>query len=64
MNTPSPPFDEWRARHFQELARHYRQYLRDVLDDEGFDIVNVEDFDWWTSREYEIAHREPDAADV
>jgi hypothetical protein len=47
------------VRHLHELTRYYRQYLRDVLDDEGFDITTVEDFDWWTGREYEIAHREP-----
>jgi hypothetical protein len=53
MDTPHQPFEEWRTRHLQELTRDYRQYLRDILDDDGFDITNVEDFYTWTRPEYE-----------
>jgi hypothetical protein len=56
MDIPRTPFEEWRTRHMQELIRDYRQYLRDVLDDAGFDIRHVEDFDAWTREEYELLH--------
>lgn len=59
MDTRQPPFEEWRTRHTQELMREYRQYLRDILDDDGFDIRHVEDYWTWTGVEYEILHREP-----
>ena len=59
MDIPRTPFEEWRTRQMQELIREYRQYLRDILDDDGFDIRHVEDYWTWTDREYEILHREP-----
>ena len=59
MDTLRTTFEEWRTRHTQELVREYRQYLRDILDDDGFDIRHVEDYWMWTDREYEILHREP-----
>lgn len=54
MDIPHGPFEEWRTRHLQELTRDYRHYLRDILDDDGFDITNVEDFYMWAGAEYEI----------
>jgi hypothetical protein len=59
MDTPRDTFEEWRTRHTQELVREYRQYLRDILDDDGFDIRHVEDYWMWADREYKILHREP-----
>ena len=56
MDIPRTTFKKWRTRHLQELKRDYRQYLADSLDDEGFDITHVEDFDAWTREEYEILH--------
>lgn len=59
MDRSHATFEEWRTRQEQELMRNYRQYLRDVLDDDGFDIRHVEDYWMWTGTEYEILHREP-----
>ena len=56
MDIPRTTFEEWRTRHLQELKRDYRQYLADSLDDDGFDITHIEDFDAWTREEYEILH--------
>jgi hypothetical protein len=54
MDNPHQPFEEWRTRHHQELTRDYRQYLRDVLDDDSFDITTVEDFYTWSRPEYGV----------
>jgi hypothetical protein len=37
-----------------DITSKPRQYLHDILDDDGFDIRHVEDFDAWTREEYEI----------
>jgi hypothetical protein len=63
MNPLPVSFDEWRTRHMQELVREYRHYVAKALDDAGFDIRHVEEFDAWTQAEYEILHRDADATD-
>jgi hypothetical protein len=62
MDIPRTTFAEWRTCHLQELKRDYRQYLTDILDDDGFDITHVEDFDAWTREEYELLHAYTDDA--
>ena len=63
METPPESFTEWRTRHHEELIQDYRQYLRDVLDDDGFDISTVEDFWTWARPEYEALHGMPEHGD-
>jgi hypothetical protein len=61
MHPPPLSFDEWRTRHLPELIQDYRHYLAEALDDPGFDIRHIEEFDAWTQAEYEILHRDADA---
>jgi hypothetical protein len=63
MHRPDISFDAWRTRHLQELVQEYRHYLADALDDPGFDIRHIEEFDAWAQAAYEIRYRDADAAD-
>jgi hypothetical protein len=63
MNIPPIPFDAWRTRHLPELIQDYRHYVAKALDDAGFDIRYIEEFDAWAQAKYEILHRDADETD-
>lgn len=35
----------------KEVEKAYRKYLQSCLEDEGFDITNIEDFETWVDVE-------------
>lgn len=63
MHPVALSFDDWRTRHLPELIQEYRHYLAEALDDPGFDLRHIEEFDAWTQAEYEILHRGADETD-
>lgn len=46
-------FDEWERRERAALIAAYRAYLRHVLDDDGFDETQTEDYWNWARVEFE-----------
>ena len=52
MNIPTAPFEAWEASHRRELLEQFRDYLRDIIDDAGFDLAQVEDYWTWAREEY------------
>lgn len=52
MYIPAMPFEAWETLHRSELVARFRDYLRDVIDDAGFDLTQVEDYQAWAREEY------------
>ncbi len=52
MDIPTVPFEEWEALHHSEISEHFRDYLRDAIDDTGFELTEIEDYWTWAREEY------------
>ena len=52
MDIPTTSFEKWEAVHRHELIEQFREYLRDVIDDSGFELTQVEDYWTWAREEY------------
>lgn len=53
MDIPSTSFEAWEAAHRIELMAQFREYVRDALDDDGFDLTWLEDYWTWAREEYD-----------
>ena len=59
MNPQKITFYEWEKELHKDLLILYRDYLRDtVMEDNGFDLTAVEDYDDWARQEYEQGIRD------
>ena len=45
-------FDDWESKERHNLITDYKDYLRDVLDDDNFDLTTIEDYWAWTRVEF------------
>jgi hypothetical protein len=52
MDIPTTSFAAWEAAHRGELVARFREYVRDALDDAGFDLTWIEDYWTWAREEY------------
>ena len=52
MDIPTTSFEEWEEAHRHELLEQFRDYLRDLIDDSGFELAQVEDYWTWAREEY------------
>ena len=45
-------FDDWESKERHNLITDYKDYLKDVLDDDNFDLTTIEDYWAWTRLEF------------